>query len=644
MSRKSGPQELDINRRLLIAGGAGAVVWGTLVGRLVNLQLFNQERFEQMAEDNQISLMPAIPRRGLVYDRFGEPLATHRTSWNIYAAREDLQNLEGTLDRIASVVELSDERRERLMRTFRQEQPFIPVSIMTDLTYEQFTRLSVLRTEMPGVSIEASQARSYPRGRDFAHIVGYVAKANQREIDAAVEGLDRNVDAERKRIDRIKSVLKHPNMRVGRLGIEKELDSWLAGTPGNHKFIRNAQGRIISRMDDDEHAPKPGKDVHLTLDAGLQRDAIELFGEETGAAVVIDVRNGDLLTLASNPTYDPNDFVNGISTADYNELRDDERAPLYHKAYDGTYPPGSTFKMVVGSAGLRAGVMTPNETVYCGGHYAFGNRRFHCWKRGGHGNMNMHEAIKHSCDVYFFEIARRLGPERIAEEARAYGLGFSYELGMTGGASGVIPNDSWKRQRYNEPWYDGETINYGIGQGYLNVSPLQLAVMCARIAVGDGRQLLPNMIGVGPTLPQNEVVGSLPEKGILDQLRSGMYGVTSEPGGTARAAGDINFQGYRMAGKTGTAQVRNISASERATGVIDNADLPRRLRDHGLWVGFAPYDNPKYAVAVVVEHSTRGSGKAYPIARDLMHAAFVRDSGRTPEYQVASRQGDSEKI
>jgi len=281
--------------------------------------------------------------------------------------------------------------------------------------------------------------------------------------------------------------------------------------------VRNAQGRTIQRLDDDENAPKPGRDVHLTIDADLQRAAIELFGDQTGAAVVMDVETGDILTLASNPTYDPNDFVNGISSADYSALREDERSPLYHKAYDGLYPPGSTFKMIVGGAALRAGLTTPNETVYCPGHYDFGNRRFHCWQRRGHGNVNLHEAIQKSCDVYFYEIARRLGPERIAEEAKAYGLGVSYELGMTGGAAGVVPNDNWKRGRFNEPWYDGETLNYGIGQGYLTVSPLQLAVMTSRLAIGDGSQVMPRMVGSGPIIPPSPVYGSLPGHNILDQ-------------------------------------------------------------------------------------------------------------------------------
>ncbi|HBJ93258.1 MAG TPA: penicillin-binding protein 2, partial [Hyphomonadaceae bacterium] len=372
MGRKREVKELDTTRRLFIAGAAGGLVSSVLVGRLVNLQLLNQEEFEARALVNQISLVPGVPRRGLIFDRFGEPLATHRTSWNVYAAREDLSDLEETLARIAEVVDLSPERQERLVQNFRREQSFIPVSILTDLTYEQFTRLSVMRPQLPGVTIEASHARSYPRGRDFAHVVGYVARANQSEIDAALEGLDPEID--RQRISRIQGVLKHPNMRVGRLGVEKEMDDWLGGTPGNHRYVRNAQGRTIRRLDDDENAPKPGKDVHLTIDADLQREAIRLFGDQSGAAVLMDVNSGDILTLASNPTYDPNDFVNGISSVDYNALRENERAPLYHKAYDGVYPPGSTFKMIVGAAALRAGLTDSSERVYCPGHYDFGGR------------------------------------------------------------------------------------------------------------------------------------------------------------------------------------------------------------------------------------------------------------------------------
>ena len=633
MSGRSDDNSVDTVRRLLLAGGAGGLVFAGIGARLAHLQLFSEDKFIRLAEENGVSREPAPSRRGQIFDRFGEPLATHRTSWNVFAARENIDDVKSLLDQIGRIVDFPDASRERVLRDFAREQRFIPVSILSDLTYEQFARLSVERPRLPGVSIEAAEARSYPRGRDFAHVLGYVARPNQGEIDRAIEGLDPEKDLDQ--INRIKRVYKHPSMRVGRLGMERRADAWLRGTPGTYRYVKNAQGRILERLPDDETAPKPGSDIHLTIDAGLQRASIEQFGDLTGAAVVMDVETGDVLTLASTPTFDPNDFVNGISSADYAALREDERAPLYHKAYDGLYPPGSTFKMVTGSAALKAGLITPNERIYCSGRYPFGGRNFHCWKRGGHGSMNMHTAIQHSCDVYFYEVARRLGPEKISEEAKAFGLGIDYELGITGGAQGIVPNDSWKRERYGQPWYDGETLNYGIGQGYLNVTPLQLAVMCARMAAGDRRQTLPRLIGNGPAFEQAERSGDLPDTAILERIRAGMYAVTSEPGGTALRAGDIGYQGIRMSGKTGTAQVRNIAASERITGVIDNEDLPRRLRDHGLFIGFAPYDNPKYAVAVVTEHSG-GSSAAYPIAREIMREAFERSSGKEPNYKYAA--------
>lgn len=643
MSRKNPPREVDNTRRLLIAAGAGGLIFTGLTARLANLQLFSEDKFTRLADENGVSREPAPSRRGLILDRFGEPLATHRTSWNVFAARENIDDIPRMLDRIGRIVEISEAARERILRDFRRERSFIPVTILSDLTYEQFAQLSVERPLLNGVSIESVEARSYPRGRDFAHVIGYVARPNQTEIDEAIRGLDPKDEAERAKIRRIESFLRHPNMRVGRLGIEKKADDWLRGTPGFYRYKKNALGRVLERLPNDESAPQPGSDIHLTIDAGLQKAAIERFGDETGAAVVMDLHTGDVLALVSTPTYDPNDFVNGISSSAYAALRDDERSPLYHKAYDGVYPPGSTFKMVVGSAALKAGVTTPGERVYCGGHYQFGNRRFHCWKRGGHGSVNMHTALQGSCDVYFYEMSKRIGAERIAEEARAFGLGTRYELGMTGGASGVVPDDEWKRARLGQPWYEGETLNYGIGQGYLTTSPLQLAVMVSRIAIGTGQQIMPRLIGNGPDFEQAMPEGFLPSPEIMDILKGGMFAVTSEPGGTAMRAGDIGFQGIRMAGKTGTAQVRVISKAERESGVIKNENLPRKMRDHALFVGYAPHDNPRYAVAVVVEHAGSGSRDASPVARDIMKEAFVRASGRPPEFQYAAQKMDSEQ-
>jgi penicillin-binding protein 2 len=375
----------------------------------------------------------------------------------------------------------------------------------------------------------------------------------------------------------------------------------------------------------------------------LQRFAIDRFGEESGAAVVLDIETGDILAFVSTPAFDPNDFVNGISQTDYDVLRGNDRSPLYHKAYDGTYPPGSTFKMVVAAAALEAGI-SPNDTVYCNQTYRFGNRTWHCWKRGGHGTRNMHTGIKGSCDVYFYEIARRTGVQAIADMSRRFGFGQRWELGMMGGRSGVVPDDAWKREARGERWYEGETLNYGIGQGYLSASPLQLALMSARIAA-EGRIIEPRVIGDGPVVTGTGIPDDTPlDPEIMRRMKAGMFGVTSEAGGTARSSGDLGLGGPRLAGKTGTAQVRRISTAERASGVLKGDQLARKLRDHALFVAYAPADDPKYAISVIVEHAGGGSRNAAPVARDILAEALRRDSRAKPAYaQTASRSQAASK-
>ncbi|MCH9751472.1 MAG: penicillin-binding protein 2, partial [Alphaproteobacteria bacterium] len=375
--------------------------------------------------------------------------------------------------------------------------------------------------------------------------------------------------------------------------------------------------------------------------AELQKFAIDRFGEESGAAVVLDIETGDILAFVSTPAFDPNDFVNGISSKDYALLRDDvEYSPLYHKAYDGTYPPGSTFKMVVAAAALEAGVINPNERVYCPGHYRFGNNTWHCWKKRGHGSVNMHWAIKGSCDVYFYEIAKRMGIENLADMGRRFGFGQRWELGLTGGRSGVMPDDAWKRAARGEPWYEGETLNIGIGQGQVSTSPLQLAVMSARIAA-EGKIVTPRIIGDGPR-PDTDIPFDEPlDPEIMQRMKAGMYGVTSEAGGTALRSGDLGLGGPRLAGKTGTSQVRRISAAERASGILKGDNIARRLRDHALFVAYAPHDDPKYAISVVVEHGEGGSKAAAPVARDIIAEALRIDARRTPSYIRTASAGSA---
>ncbi len=630
---KSRPVEGMFSRRALIAAGGGGLLFGGLITRLFQLQILEHERFEVAAAENGVRLDLAPPKRGRILDRFGRPLAAHRQAGRVSIIREQAEDLTRLLADLSDQIELSPERQARLIRDARRQASFQPVIVASELSYEDFSKLSVRAPSMPGLHVEMASTRSYPRGRDFAHVLGYVAKASQKDLERLSEDA---TDQESKAIRRL---FKHPDMRTGRSGVERFAEEWLRGEAGFRKLETNAAGRIIKEFDDPSLNPKPGKDLYLTVDAELQRFAIDRFGKESGAAVVMDIESGDILAFVSTPAFDPNDFVNGISSKDYAILRDDtEYSPLYHKAYDGTYPPGSTFKMVVAAAALEAGVIDPNEQIYCNQKYRFGNNTWHCWKRGGHGPVNMHQALKGSCDTYFYEIAKRMGIETLADMAKRFGFGQRWDLGLTGGRSGVVPNDAWKRAARGEPWYEGETLNIGIGQGQVSTSPLQLAVMTARIAA-EGRLVTPRIIGQGPR-PEADIPLDAPlDPEIMQRMKAGMYGVTSEAGGTALRSGDLGLGGPRLAGKTGTAQVRRISKAERATGILKGDKIDRRLRDHALFVAYAPHDDPKYAISVVVEHGEGGSSTAAPLARDIMAEAFKIDARRTPSYQRSASMG-----
>lgn len=638
MSRKNKNADDMFDRRMVIAAGAGGVVWATLVARLFQLQFLESEHYQGLAEANHVKLVMAPPERGQILDRFGRPLASQRQAGRVSVIPEQMKDPEGVLLQIASLIDLPETRRRRILEEIRNARrrnaAFLPVIVAQELTYEDFSRLQVHAVEMEGVDVQMASTRSYPRGRDFAHVLGYVARASAEDLERLTAGLapeDTRIHQE---------MFRHPDMRTGRQGMERFAEDWLRGRPGRRRVVANAHGRPLWELEQDpKQAAVPGKDLYITIDAELQRTAIERFEGESGAAVVIDVTNGDVLAMVSNPAFDPNSFVNGISSADYALLRDDPRSPLYPRAHGGVYPPGSTFKMVVATAALEAGVIKPEDRVRCTGHYRFGNRTWHCWRRGGHGSMDLHNGIKQSCDVYFYEIARRTGVEKIAEVARRFGYGHAFVLGMTGARAGLVPDPEWKRTVRGEPWFEGETLNFGIGQGQLGVTPLQMALMTARIAA-EGAALRPHLIGLGPKDDDNALLDEPLDPEIMQLQKKGMYGVTSEGGGTALRAGDLGLGGVRMAGKTGTAQVRRITAEERARGVVRGGDaIARELRDHALFVGYAPADNPRFAVSVIVEHGEGGSRTASPVARDIMAATLRMDSGRTPVYAQRADAG-----
>ena len=629
MARKNSP-EADFDRRLLLAMGAGGAVFATLVARLSQLQFFEAEHYRKLADENHIRLVLAPPERGQILDRFGRPLASQRQAGRVSVVPERLDDPEATLLQLSKFIDLPESRVKRVLEEIQTNRirraSFVPVTVVQELSYEEFARLRVRAVEMDGVDVQMASTRSYPRGRDFAHVLGYVARASADDLTRLAEG--RSPDE----LKTFEELLRHPDIRVGRQGMERFAEDWLRGRPGRRRVVTNAHGRPMQELEQDPtNAAVAGKDLFVTIDAELQRVAIERFEGESGAAVLIDVASGDVLAMVSTPAFDPNSFVNGISGKDYAELRDNPRSPLYPRAHGGVYPPGSTFKMVVATAALEAGVVKTSDTVRCGGSYRFGNRTWHCWKKGGHGTMNMHNAIKHSCDVYFYEIARRTGVRKIAEVSHKFGFGETFVLGMTGGRSGLVPDPDWKLKARGEPWFEGETLNFGIGQGQLGTTPLQLALMTARIAATGG-PIKPKLIGFGPPSDEDKMLDAPLDPAIMEIQKAGMYGVSSEPGGTAYRSGDLGLGGPRLAGKTGTAQVRRISAEERAKGIRGGESIARELRDHALFVAYAPADNPRYAVSVIVEHGEGGSRTAAPVGRDILAAAIKMDSGRTPVY------------
>ena len=600
---------MPVTRRGFVLLGVQALIAGALGWRMRQLQVVETERYRTLAEENRINMRLIAPARAQLFDRNGQPLAINTRNYRVTLIREQSGDAEAMLDRLSQLIEIPDHQRRRVLKEIRSKSAFVPISVAEHLSWEDFSEINANAPALPGIHPEVGLSRHYPHGEETAHIVGYVGRVTQRDLD--------KIEAQGKEPD---PILQIPEFQIGKTGAERALDLELRGSAGNRRIEVNAVGRVIRELDRFEGIG--GEDLHLTLDLEMQKYCRERLGDESAATVLMDVRNGDLLATASNPTYDPNPFVLGISSKEYKTLLDDEYRPLHNKWASGMYPPGSTFKMIVALAALEAGVISPGETVYCPGHLKLGKRRFHCWRRGGHGWVDLRKSIEQSCDVYYYDVARRVGIEKIAEMARRLGLGVDLDLPVAAMRSGLIPTKAWKRKRHETQWLVGDTLNSGIGQGYVLATPLQLAVMTARIA--SGRMLQPRLIRAragSPVLVEQPGELEINPRN-LARVRQGMFDVVNSARGTARGS-RIKDDDFKMAGKTGTSQVRNITKAERARGVVRNEDLPWNRRDHALFVGYAPADNPRYAVAVVVEHGGGGSKAAAPIAKDIL--AKVRD-------------------
>lgn len=611
-----------ITRRGLMLLGVQLGVVGVLGWRMRDLQVEQSEHFAMLADENRINLRLIPPARGIIFDRSGKPLAVNRQNYRVSMVREQALNPAEVLDRLAAIIDLPVEERERALREMMGRSAFVPVVVAEHLTWDDVVRVSANAPILPGVLPEVGLSRYYPEGGNTGHIVGYVGPVSESDL-AKLENPD--------------PVLQIPRFQIGKTGIEQRMEDSLRGHAGTLRIEVSAAGRVMRELGRVEGTA--GQDITLTLDEGLQTFAMQRMEGESAATAVIDVTNGDIVALASSPGFDPNKFVFGIGAPDWNALLHDEYRPLAAKAITGAYPPGSTFKPVVALAAMAGGLMSPGDRVHCPGFTALGNRRFHCWKHGGHGSVDLRTSLSQSCDCYYYEMARRAGADRIADMARRLGLGVKHDLPLPAVSPGLMPDRAWKQDTRKEAWTVGDSFNYGIGQGYTLASPLQLAVMAARVATGT--EVIPRIVqsigGVAVPVTPPASLGLDPAH--LKAVQGGMFAVSNE--GTAYRS-RIADPAMLMAGKTGTSQVRIITASERAAGVTKNDQLPWGRRDHALFIAYAPFDKPRYAIAQIVEHGGGGSAVAAPIARDILLYALCGGLPPLTAYPPEQRQSIEE--
>ena len=599
-------------------GGVQTLLLASLAGRMYQLQVVESDRYKTLADENRINMQLLAPPRGRIFDRFGRPLAVNQLNYRLVIVPEQAGDLERSLVAIGHLVQIEQRERERVLREAQRKRNFVPITVRENLTWEEVSRIEVNAPDLPGTMIDVGQTRHYLSGKEAAHIIGYVGAVTEKELAGD-------------------PVLALPGFRIGKNGAEKVFESRLRGKAGSRQVEVNAYGRIIRELRRDEG--QPGDDYVLSIDMGLQEYANARIMHESASAVVIDVHSGELMALVSSPSFNPNSFTTGISQNEWNALMTNPRFPLTNKAVSGQYSPGSTFKMMVALAALEGDHINPNREIFCPGYLDLGNRRFHCWKRGGHGRVNMYTGITRSCDFYFYEVAKRVGVDDIAAMARRFGLGEKLGIELPSERNGLMPTRDWKLAVYGVPWQKGETLVIGIGQGFVLATPLQLAVMTARIANG-GIAIAPKLVRetqrVGKRLP--DLREPFPSMGLsaahLAVVQKGMLDVTNDPRGTAYRA-RIEEPSMAMAGKTGSVQVKRITKAERERGVVKNEDREWKDRDHALFVGYAPIDSPRYAVSVVVEHGGGGSKAAAPIARDLLREVQRRDPARRgPEENI----------
>lgn len=592
----SAHQSITFSRRILLLGGAQVGVGALLIGRLGWLSIAQNQKYQLLSESNRVQLIPVPPRRGWIIDRNGKPIAINRSSFRVDIIPQQLTDRPRVVATLIDLLKLPPDEVERINRELERSRGFQPVSVADNIPYEQYAAITVRLPELAGVAASRGFTRFYPGGPAVGQLVGYVGTASAAEYEKENKN----------------PLLLIPGVKIGKEGIEKTLEQTLRGQPGGQRVEVTARGKLVKELD-----PKPdrsGGSVQLTIDADLHEYAARRIGDQSGSLVVIDVHNGDILAMPSMPSFNPNDFSDGISGNEWRMLAQDDHLPLVDKVLESLYPSGSTIKPLMALAILKAGVDS-KQIVVCRGTYPVGNHVFHCDKV--HGPMNLENAVVHSCDIYFYDTCRRVGAEALAPTIKAMGFGEKFDLPFDFQRFGTVPDPEWMLRKYHRAWQTYDTINMSIGQGDVLINPLQLAIAGARVA--SGRRLVPRLVKTRHEAPPAGPLAIDPAH--LEFVRRAMGGVVDH--GTAAAA-KLPLDTVKMAGKTGTAQVRRITMAERAGGVRSNESMAWKMRDHSLFVAFAPVENPRYAAATVMEHGGFGAQVAAPLIRDTLLYLFDR--------------------
>jgi penicillin-binding protein 2 len=602
----------DLRTRIVGAGVAMVLAFAVIAARLFVLQVGQGQSWYSLSESNRIRVSRVPPTRGVVYDRNGEPIVDNRSSFDVVVTPEDAKDLEATIQQVSEFLGAEPPTMAQVLAAARQRPAYEATVIYRDVDFDKVVvPLETHRLEWPGVSLELGPLRTYPYGSLASHLLGYVGEVSQAELES-------------------RSDYRMGDL-IGKFGAEKAFEALLRGVPGGQQIEVDALGRklrVLSRVPETQ-----GNSIVLTLDRRLQQFSEQLLEGREGAIAVLDPNTGGVLALASNPRFDPNVFAGGIAAKEWKRLTTDKLKPLNNRAIQGMYPPGSTFKIITAAAALETGVITPFTRIFCPGHYHFANRDYRCWKKGGHGSVDLHDAIVKSCDVYFYQVGQRLGVDTIAEYANRFGLGAPTGIELDHEKPGLIPSSEWKRKRFKEPWYAGETLSVAIGQGYVLATPLQMANAIAVVANG-GTRYRPHYVSRVESPKGETVLRTSPEvvgeaglrKTTLLQLRDALRDVVNSPAGTGKKA---KLPTIEVGGKTGTSQVFKMGRQQ-----IKTHGLPRHLRDHAWFVAFAPVEAPEIAIAVLVEHAGTGGGAtAAPIAHDIADFYFSLTRGRT--YQLA---------